>query len=248
MIDGKAKIDGGVEKSKTWNNIFIMTGEQTASDINSGGGTLNRLVEIYTEGKLIKNGIKTCEVLEENYGFAGKIFVDFIKKMSFEELNGLFKIKYNELMALDTTEEKQAINMAVLLLADELACECIFDKETPIKASDVFQYMFSKQEIDNTERAYQVFLDECTINASKFNVDNVYCSEFWGVRNEYEITIINKKLRDILTRNGFNYNKIIKEWANKGLVEKDNSGKFSMHLMRNGIKGNYIIVKNRSDE
>lgn len=33
---GKAKIDGGVEPNRYWNNAFIMTGEQTASSFNSG--------------------------------------------------------------------------------------------------------------------------------------------------------------------------------------------------------------------
>lgn len=34
---GKAKADGGVEKVKTWNNTFIFTGEDSASNYNSGG-------------------------------------------------------------------------------------------------------------------------------------------------------------------------------------------------------------------
>lgn len=239
---GKAKVDGGTEKSKTWNNSFIMTGEQSISDINSGGGTLNRLIEIYITKDVVENGIATCNVINEHYGFAGKMFIDFIKKMTKEELNNLFYEKYTELMSFDKTEEKQAINMAMLLLADDLACKAVFKDEEPLKATDVLQYMFTKKEIDNTERAYEVFLDECDANKVKFNPD-VCNGEFWGIMDEYEVSIISNKLRKILENNGFSYNKVMKEWAEKGYVEKNSHGKYSTNLMRAGKKGNYVIVK-----
>ena len=222
------------------------------SDINSGGGTLNRLIEIYVTKNVIKNGIETCNVINENYGHAGETFIAYLKDIDKEELQKKFIDKYNELMALDKTEEKQAINMAMLLLADQLACECIFLNEEPLKAEEVVGYMFSKTEIDNTERAYEMFNDECEINSGKFeivkegkNISNAI-GEFWGIKDEYEITIVSQKLRDILRKNGFNYNKIIKGWAEKGYIEKNAAGKYSTHLSRNGTKANYIIVKVRS--
>lgn len=142
---GKANVDGGTQKTKSWNNSFIFTGEESASEINSGGGTLNRLIEIYINKNVIKNGIKTCEILNNNYGHAGKIFIDFLKSKSYEELNAVFTQKYDELMSYDKTEEKQVINMAMLLMADDLACQCIFKNEKPLQAKDVLQYMFSKK-------------------------------------------------------------------------------------------------------
>ena len=114
---GRAKNDGGTEKSKTWNNAFIMTGEQSISDINSGGGTLNRLIEIYITKDVVENGITTCNVINENYGFAGKMFIEYLKTITKDDLNNLFFEKYNELMSFDKTEEKQAINMAMILLS-----------------------------------------------------------------------------------------------------------------------------------
>ena len=249
---GKANIDSGIQKTKYWNNSFIFTGEESASDINSGGGTLNRLIEIYVTKNVIKNGIETCNVINENYGHAGETFIAYLKDIDKEELQKKFIDKYNELMALDKTEEKQAINMAMLLLADQLACECIFLNEEPLKAEEVVGYMFSKTEIDNTERAYEMFNDECEINSGKFeivkegkNISNAI-GEFWGIKDDYEITIVSQKLRDILRKNGFNYNKIIKGWAEKGYIEKNAAGKYSTHLSRNGTKANYIIVKVRS--
>ncbi len=246
---GKAKIDGGTEKTKTWNNTFILTGEESASSATSGTGTLNRLIEIYTEKKIIEDGNEVCDILNNNYGFAGKIFIDYIKKIDLKDLKIMFKEKLNQIMQYNYTEEKQANNMALLLLANDLACQCIFKDEYSLEAKNVLKYLFSKDEISKSQRAYKTFIDECTINRTKFyyhdesnNNQNAY-GEFWGVRNEYEITIISKKLREILEGNGYRYKQTIQDWAKKGLVEKSSNGKYSVNLCKNGIKANYTTVK-----
>lgn len=246
---GKANIDSGIQKPKSWNNTFIFTGEESASDINSGGGTLNRLIEIYITKDVIKNGIETCNIIDENYGEAGQKFINYIKSIDKDTLQDLFIKKYNNLLSFDKTEQKQAINMAMLLLADDLACQCIFKNEKPLEEKDVLKYMFSKSEIDNTERAYEVFLDECEISKSKFNVDtNGSYGEFWGLKSDYEITIISQKLREILKKNGFNYNKVIKDWAEKGYIEKNADGKYTASLSKNGLKARYITVKIKKED
>lgn len=190
--------------------------------------------------------METCDVINENYGWAGKKYIDYIKEVDIDEIKGLFKMKYEELMSFDLTEEKQAINMAMLLTADSIANMCIFDKEEPLKPEEVLKYMFSKKEIDNTERAYEVFLDECSINKNKFkqnDSDDFYGTEYWGLMNDYEISIITKKLRDLIERNGFNYNKVLKDWAQKGYIHKNKYGKYAESMSRGGIKGTYIVVK-----
>lgn len=239
---GRATAEGGIEKSRTWKNTFIFTGEESISDINSGGGTLNRLIEIYIEKDVIEDGIKTCDVINENYGFAGKLYIDYIKAIPKEKLNEMFLEKLQEIKNLDLTEEKQAINMAMLLLADDLACKCIFKVETPLKATEVKQYMFTREEIDKSERAYDCFLGICNKNKSKFNPDNSY-GEFWGVMNEYEITIISEQFRKIIKEEGFNPNQTLRDWEKKGIVQRNSAGKYSTNLMRGGIKTNYTVVK-----
>ena len=55
--------------------------------------------------------------------------IEFLKTKTHEDLYNLFIQKRDELMNYNKTEEKQAINMAMLLLADDLACQCIFKNE-----------------------------------------------------------------------------------------------------------------------
>lgn len=248
---GKAKADGGIEGVKRWNNTFIFTGEEAASNYNSGGGTMNRLIEIYITKDIVEDGMGVCNFLADNYGTAGPVYIDYIKEIEKVEIQKIFDEKYNELMAYNKTEEKQVINMAMLLLADELACRCIFKGEKPLTSEDVLPYMFSKDEIDNSQRAYEMFLDECAINNRKFISEknkDIFSGEFWGTTNEYEITIISSQLRKILENNGFDYKKIQRDWARKGYIEKNSAGRYSTNLSREGRKGNYVIVKIRKED
>lgn len=58
---GRGKSDGGVQDTSTWRTIVLLTGEETASSINSGGGTLNRLIEIYADKPMIENRYKDLQ-------------------------------------------------------------------------------------------------------------------------------------------------------------------------------------------
>lgn len=248
---GKAKADGGIENNKTWNNAFIMTGEHTASDYNSGGGTLNRLIEIESDSTLIEDGAKTVDIITQNYGFAGKIFIDQIKKISDEQLKTIYQYFFDELLSLSDTAKKQATNMALLLLADTLACTYIFTEQTPLLPKDVAQFLFTKEDIDISKRAYEVILDECSINKNKFYIkengsiisEPSNSNEFWGNMNEYSINISKVQLDKLLRKNGFSFKKTMMDWNKCGYIEKKSNGKFYVSTSVNGIKGYYIEIK-----
>lgn len=254
---GKAKADGGVQSSNTWNNAFIMTGEQSASSFNSDGGALNRLIEINSDGKIIENGHKTVSVIKENYGFAGKKFIEYIKDFTKEELEGLYEQKCEELRSVSNTEEKQIFSMAMILLADELSRMCIFEKDKQLTAEDVKEYMFTKDDIDSSERAYKWFINYCILYKRNFNIVNnngtegnqtvPSTGEFWGEIGNYEIVINKAKFDFILRTEGFNSKKVIKDWSKKEYIEKNSQGRNSNVTSINGIKASYVTVKIKKD-
>ena len=144
--------------------------------------------------------------------------------------------------------------MALILLADALACEFIFKKENPLKPGEVSEFMFTKEEIDISERAYEMILDECVLNKSRFLItdcDNLKIpeggyngtGEFWGHINNYEITINKHKLEEILSKNGFSFKKTMKDWVKKGYIEKNAQGKNYTKTTVNGMKGYYVMIK-----
>lgn len=238
---GKARADGGIEKPKKWQNIFLMTGEQSASNYNSGGGTLNRLIEISTSGKIIEYGSQTARVVKHNYGWAGKEFVEYIKKVGDEYINDKYTEILNELLEESDTEDKQAQNMAILLLADEIARECIFKEEKEINIKDVLEFMFTKKEIDISERAWEFVQNEFLMN-----IDNFYPGgrEKWGKIgfNGFQVTVNKNKLEKILMDNQFNPKKMYKDWSNSGKLEKSSDGRYSQNTSVNGVKGHFIVL------
>lgn len=238
---GKAKAEGGVEKPKSWQNIFILTGEQSVSNYNSGGGTLNRLIEISSNEKIIKYGSRTANCVKKNYGWAGKYFVDYIKEITEDKIIEKYNERLDELLNIKDTEEKQAQNMAVLLLADDLARECIFKNEEPINAIDVIGYMFTKTEIDISERAWEFIQNEVAINKNNFKE---FSNENWGkiIDNGFGIYINKNILEKMLRNNGFNPKKMYKDWSNKGYLIKK-SDRYSQKNQVYGINAHYVELR-----
>lgn len=243
---GKAKADGGIEAPKRWQNIFLLTGEDSASKYNSGGGTMNRLIEISSTEKIIKYGSQTARVVKKNYGYAGIDFINYIKTIDEETLYERYEKRLDEILKYSDTEEKQAQNMAVLLLADDLARECIFKEEEPIDVKDVLKYLFTKQEIDISERAWEFIQNEFAMNIYNFEES---ARERWGkiIENGFCVMINKNILQKLLLENSFNPKKIFKDWAYKGyLIKKD--GRISQNRSVDGVKGHYIELRMKLKE
>lgn len=68
---GKANKDGGTKAKETWKNAAILTGEDSISETNSGGGTLNRLIEINVDEQeeLYSDCPGASAVARENFRF-----------------------------------------------------------------------------------------------------------------------------------------------------------------------------------
>ena len=69
---------GGVAATPTWANTIITSGETPLINIGASAGAVNRVIEIEgsEEHKFIEDGHKTASILRENYGHAGKAFVE----------------------------------------------------------------------------------------------------------------------------------------------------------------------------
>ena len=137
---GRAKAYGGVEDTKTWKNSFIFTGEEPITKVNSGGGSKNRVIEIAIDGPLVADGHYVSSMVQENYGFAGRQFVEYIQETESCKIMDRYREIFEELCRLDTTD-KQAMAMACMLLADEIAVKLFFTAEQPLQIVQVKQYL-----------------------------------------------------------------------------------------------------------
>lgn len=248
---GRAKAYGGVEDTKTWKNSFIFTGEEPITKANSGGGSKNRVIEVAIDGPLVDDGHYVSSVVQEHYGFAGRRLVEYIQEIETSELVERYREYFEELCKLDTTD-KQAMAMACLLLADELAVKLFFPDEQPLTVPIVKRYLQSSMDVDVAERAYQSVLNWAAKNPVRFEDPKAENSpnkgEVWG-KLEGEILIINRDvLLEYLDKNGFDYTAVSKKWSEKGYLVRNTQGKFIHSTKVYGIKSSYVKFKLPSDD
>lgn len=70
---------GGLDKTPTWANCILTSGEMPITGSNSGGGAVNRILEIECTDRLFDNPRDVANTVKSNYGFAGHKFVEFLQ-------------------------------------------------------------------------------------------------------------------------------------------------------------------------
>ncbi|MDE5600280.1 MAG: DUF927 domain-containing protein, partial [Oscillospiraceae bacterium] len=79
--------EGGIQETASWRNNIITSGEQPMSKESSNDGVLTRVLELYGKPVDDVNVAHTLHLVSENhYGFAGKIFIQYL-------INDILKIK-----------------------------------------------------------------------------------------------------------------------------------------------------------
>jgi len=250
---GRARAYGGVEETRTWKNSFLFTGEEPITKVNSGGGSKNRVIEVAIDGPLLDDGHYVSSMVQENYGFAGRQLVEYIQELETVKLTERYRELFEALCQLDTTD-KQAMAMACILLADEMAVQLFFPEEQPLGIEQVKRYLQSAMDVDVAERAYQSVLNWAAKNPVRFedpkrdNSPNK--GEVWG-KIDGEVLIINRDvLLGHLGQNGFDYTAVSKKWSEKGYLMRNSQGKFIHCTKVYGIKSSYIkfILPQDDDE
>jgi hypothetical protein len=161
---------GGTDTTATWRTCFLSTGEKPILNENSGGGATNRIIEIECLEKLVVDGKKTCDIIKNNYGYAGKLFVEHIKNTNIELINNKYIENYKKIQ--EKTEKQTQIG-AVILTAFELSKELIFDNKINLTADEVAQFLNAKENLSPNIKYYNILFDWITQNSKKFtNKDN----------------------------------------------------------------------------
>jgi hypothetical protein len=166
---GRATKALGLASTPTWSNCFITSGETPLVGEQDGAGAANRVIEVEcrADNKVIEDGHGTAEVVKQNYGHAGQMF---IKIMSMDEAMDYARVRYSQLFkifsATDTTE-KQSMAASLLVLADEIATEEIFQDGAALTATDMAEFLKSRSAVSAADRGYAYMCDWVAQNANK---------------------------------------------------------------------------------
>ena len=230
LCGGKGKdrsnVNLGLNKATTWQNVVLTNIERPLATETMRGGAINRILDFeMEEGSIFRDGNKVVETINQNYGFAGRMFVEEIKTIGFEAVKEmqqdfLERINQKAKEKGQEKEEKQTIPLSVILTADKIATDSIFEDGIYLDIDRCVDALKNKGDVSENDRAYEFIMSEISININKFVPDSEgnYRGECWGcIDGGYAIILVNAFNR-MCERGNFS-NKGFLSWAaKKGLI------------------------------
>jgi hypothetical protein len=243
----RGKKTGGIQKTPTWKNCILTSGEGPITNSASGGGAVNRIIEIECKEKLFNDIPAVADIIRKNYGHAGRIFVMLLRnEAAREEVERIYKEFYNSFGTGAT--EKQSMAAAAILTADALATKWIFCDNRAMKVSDIEKHLQTKDSIDTGLRGYEFLRDMVTANHYKFATKgNMPVGECWGSISGGKINILKSMFEKMCSEGGYD-SKALSSWMKqKGYTESAADRPFKS-VSINGMKAWCVSLKEDDTE
>lgn len=241
---GRGAKAGGLQRIHTWKNCMITTGEQPITTGASGGGAVNRIVEVdCKDEKLFADPQNVADTVRRHYGHAGRFFVDsLIDNMG--EARDAYKRFYG-LLSSGSSTEKQAMAGAMILTADYLVDQWIFKDGNTISVNDLKQYLTDKSDVDANARAAEWIEDFVASNQDRFDPENDR-SEKWGVIRDGYICIIKSVFDREMVNEGFNPHSFLSWAKRRGLLDAEH-GRITKKKLIGNLHPRCVCIKQDSN-
>lgn len=246
----RGRKQGGLQKTPTWRNCIITTGEFPIISANSGAGAVNRTIEVDCHAvHLFDDPKHTATALYANYGFAGQEFVEHLMEEGVPERVQQLQEAMQDALKTDDTMDKQTASAALILAADALSEEWIFQDGVRLAPEDISKYLVSKETVNQNGRALQYLYDFVNINQARFSPDvEAHQGEVWGTLDDDCAYIIRSKFDQILQDEGYNASAFLGWAKNRGYVQCGKDGKPTVVKRINGRPCRLVCVKLQENE
>lgn len=236
---------GGLQRTGTWNNCIITTGEQPISNSHSGGGAINRIIEISCEDtKIFKDPAGLVDVIRKNYGHAGKLFIDALMEEGRMDLaKATQKGLYKELTETEITE-KQALAASLILTADALIDDLIFQDGNGLAVKEVAQFLSTHEEVSVNLKAYEWLMEWLAQNSARFDEEQEKMPDIWGKISYGSAAVIRSVFNKACTENGFNPTAFLAWLKRNDKLELQKNGKgYTKSVKINKIACHCVVIK-----
>lgn len=244
LCSGKGKSrsnkDLGMNRENRWRNAILTNGERPMNSYVTQGGAINRILEVECGEKVYQDPQETAELIKKNYGFAGREFVDVIKQIGFNEVERLQKEIQHEIHD-DEKMQKQSISLSIVLAADRIATDYLFQDGQYINLEEAAQVLVDRNELSDNERCYQYILSEVDINGAKFD-PNSQTNEKWGLLEHGYAVIYNNVFDSICKKGGFS-KKAFLSWADKNGLLQTQGGQLTKVKKTEGRSMRCVFLK-----
>lgn len=230
LCGGKGKdrsnVNLGLNKATTWQNVVLTNIERPLASETMRGGAINRILDFeMADGSIFRNGNHVVSVINKNYGFAGKLFIDAIEDIGFDSIREMQQEYLEKIIEKakekgQEKEEKQTIPLSVMLVADKIATDYIFKDGIYLDFDRCVETLKNKGDVSENQRAYEFIMSEISININKFVPDDEgnYKGECWGcIDGGYAIILVNAFNR-ICERGNFSSKGFLNWSAKNGLI------------------------------
>lgn len=211
----------GLNYTPTWANCFITSGETPIVSETDGAGAVNRVIEIECTAseKAIRDGHRTANALKANYGWAGKLFIEKLcEDGQKDRANELYEQFYKACTESDTTE-KQAMAAAVILTADHLATEWIFQDGRALTVSEIGTFLKERAAVSLADRGYDILCDWVAQNIRKLQGAETDNGECYGIFENGTAYIIRSVFDRVCSDNSISAKAMLSHLRSKGLIE-----------------------------
>lgn len=251
-----------IQEMLRWKCAFLFTGEEPCVKQTSGGGVVNRCIQVEIKGPLFDaNGQDSANAMvnfvSKHYGNAGRAYIERVMAINAGlapvdyTVHSLYSMYFSELVTGNTTE-KQAGAMALILTGDRIAHDLFWNGEADsvnhgeeqLTVDDVRDFLSTRENVDVAKRAYKYIIGLISINAEKFFSTSKIV---WGRRNNdddpTQIYFIKTALDQQMTEAGFDFDAVKKSWnANGYIVYNERHRTYSFTTRIGGIPTNCVLI------
>jgi hypothetical protein len=220
---------GGVNKLTSWRNCIITSGEMPITNDSSGGGSVNRVINIGCDDRELiskEDASVLMDRLRANHGTAGRKFVKELLDPEVMSLaKGLYKTFTKELSGMPDLAGKQINSAATILTADSVLSEYIFDDELVIPVEAMAGYLATNEDIDQNEKAFEWLRGWIAQSRQFFLHDDLRPLKTVGVVTTWHICIIKSIFDEECRSAGYSPESLLIWMIGKGYVEADGKRK-----------------------
>lgn len=211
----------GINRENRWKNCILTNGERPLNSYVTQGGAINRILEIECGQNVFENPRETAEIIKHNYGFAGKDFIDAVKAIGKEEIVRIQQ-EFLDRLYDDEKMQKQSMALSIILVADEIATDYIFNDGQYISIEDAKKALIDRNELSDNERCYRYVLDKIAMNGQRFDI-STNC-EKWGIIEDGYAYMYNQAFDELCASGGFSKKSFLSWAARNHLVQSDSKG------------------------
>lgn len=244
LCSGKGKTrsnrDIGINAESHWNNCILTNGERPLTSYVNQGGAINRILEIECGEKVYSDPQLTADTLKQNYGFAGKDFVEVVKAMGVDQVREIQK-DFQQQLFDDEKMQKQSISLSIILTADKIATDALFKDGQYIPIDEAKKVLIDRNDLSDNERCYRYILDKIAMNGTRFDADTA--CEKWGIIDNGYAYFYTQAFEELCKSGGFSKRSFLSWGVKKKVVETDSKGNPTKQKKIDGKNNRCVCLK-----